>query len=170
MAIIDLTLAAPHSGFDVVEQVKARSRTIKTLGISSVASEYSIARVERSGFDAFVIKTTGGFHVIDNALTALAHQQKYFCPEFQRRRAQRRQNPLAFDKILSAHEIEAMRYFGLGWEDPDIARQFGITPKSAENLHYRIMNKFGVKTTTKFVLLCQKLGFTDLPHPPKKFP
>jgi len=99
--------------------------------------------------------------------------RRYFPPEVNERLKKLRQDPGAFPKILSTHEIELLRLFGRGQTNTEVAANVGLAPLTVKWHRQHIMAKLGLSGTLDLINWAREKGFvTDqvaAPDPEKPF-
>lgn len=93
------------------------------------------------------------------ALESLAAGRTFFSPAYVRAREQRRADPCAFDKLLTAAEVEVLVRIARGHNDEEIARQLAIRQGTAQHHRSQILQKLHLAGTPKLLAWAHAHGF-----------
>lgn len=159
LVLLDLHLPG-LDGFGVAQELRRRAPQVKILVLSSHCDEYTVYEAERLRVQGFVDKNTNSVATLKDAIGALADGRVWFSEAFQRTKAARRRDPLAFDKILTERERSILILLGVPLSDAEIAQRLGIMADTVEKHRFNILRKLDLKTTTELVRYAREHGFT----------
>jgi DNA-binding NarL/FixJ family response regulator len=159
LVLLDLHLPG-LDGFGVVQELRQRVPQMKILVLSSHCDEYTVFEAERLRVQGFVDKNTNSVETLKSAIAAVTEGRMWFSEAFQRSKAARRRDPLAFDKILTDRERSILVLLGVPLTDPEIAQRLGITTETVEKHRFNILRKLDLTTTTELVRYAREHGFT----------
>jgi DNA-binding NarL/FixJ family response regulator len=159
LVLLDLHLPG-LDGFGVAQELRRRAPQVKILVLSSHCDEYTVYEAERLRVQGFVDKNTNSVATLKDAIGALAEGRVWFSEAFQRTKAARRRDPLAFDKILTERERSILILLGVPLSDAEIAQRLGIMADTVEKHRFNILRKLDLKTTTELVRYAREHGFT----------
>src|SRR3954465_14717796 len=113
--VIILDLALPdRNGLDLLDELIAAAPHGKIIGISGYMDEFTVYRVLGSRLHGFVDKTDHTSGQLGAAIRSVLTGQRYFSPTAINAWMTLRNDPAAFDKILSEREQNMLRLFGQG--------------------------------------------------------
>ncbi|MDR1283440.1 MAG: response regulator transcription factor [Opitutaceae bacterium] len=161
LVLLDLELP-DRDGLDLVADLRPAARSARILVLSAHIDRYSIHRIHDAGVDGFIDKNEQSPEVLCNAMREVAAGRRFFSAAVNRTRAALRADPHAFTKLLTDREIEALRLFGLGLGNEEVAARFGVTPLTARNHRRAIMTKLGIHSTPELVRYAIENGFTRI--------
>jgi DNA-binding NarL/FixJ family response regulator len=161
--VVILDLALPdRDGLDVLDDLLSSSRNSKIIGISGYTDEFTLHRAFHSKLHGFVDKNEQTIDHLAAAINAVMGGERYLSPAARRARLAQRNDPVAFDKILSVREQELLRLFGRGMSNEEIAAAVNLSELTVRNHRCRTMAKLGLRTSTELIRYALQKGFT---HP-----
>jgi len=159
LVLLDLHL--PNlDGFGVVAALQQAVPDIKILVLSSHCDDFTVYRTEKAHLQGFVDKNTNTVTILKQAITAVGEGRRFFSAEFLRLKEARRDNPLAFDKLLTDRERELLTLIGEPLHDQEIASRLGLAGETVEKHRYNIIRKLGLQSTAELVRYAQEHGFS----------
>lgn len=164
LVLLDLHLPG-LDGFGVVEQIRQTNPKVRILVLSSHCDEYTVFRSEKLHVQGFVDKNTNSVATLKSAIHAVSEGRAWFSEAFQKTKAARRKDPLAFDKILTERERTILILIGVPLTDAEISAQLGIALDTVEKHRFNILRKLELKTTTELVRYAREHGFTLTARP-----
>lgn len=159
LVLLDLQLPT-LDGFGVVAAIRLIAPEVKILILSSHCDRYTVFRADAANVQGFVDKNTNSVTAVKDALEAIQEGTKWFSPAFLRVRATHRQDPNAFDKILTDRECAVLALAGVPLSDREIAGELGISPETAEKHRSNILRKLDLQTGVELVRYARTNGFT----------
>ncbi len=159
LVLLDLHLPGVD-GLAVAQEIRQRLPQVKILILSSHCDEYTVFEAERLRVQGFVDKNTNSVATLKSAVEAIAGGRIWFSEAFQRIKAARRRDPLAFDKILSERERSLLMLVGVPLSDAEIAPRLGIAVETVEKHRFNLLRKLELKSTTELVRYARDHGFT----------
>lgn len=158
--IVILDLALPdQDGVDLVDDLLAACPQARIIGLSGYLDEFTIYRAIGSRMHGFVDKNE---HTIDQLGTAIRNVragQRYFSDSARNAWLSLRNDPTAFDKVLSAREQSLLRLFGQGRDNEEIAAAVNLSELTVRNHRCRIMAKLGLRTSAELISYAFEKGF-----------
>jgi DNA-binding NarL/FixJ family response regulator len=158
--IIILDLALPdRDGLDLIDDLLAICPKAKIIGLSGYVDEFTVYRVLGSRMHGFVDKNDHNSGQLAAAIRTVMTGERYFSPRALSAWAGLRNDPAAFDKILSAREQHLLRLFGQGSSNEEIAQTLNLCELTVRNHRCRIMAKLGLKTSAELITYAYAKGF-----------
>src|SRR5882724_5803497 len=159
--VIILDLALPdRDGLDMLDDLLAACRASKVIGISGYTDEFTLHRAIHSKLHGFVDKNEQTIDHLASAIRSVLAGERYLSPAAQRARLSQRNDPVAFDKILSAREQDLLRLFGRGLTNEEIAAAVNLSELTVRNHRCRTMAKLGLRTSAELIRYALEKGFT----------
>jgi DNA-binding NarL/FixJ family response regulator len=166
--VIILDLGLPdRDGLDVLDELLGVSRNSKVIGISSYADEFTLHRAIHSKLHGFVDKNEQTIDHLTAVINAVMGGERYLSPTARRARLAQRNDPVAFDKILSVREQDLLRLFGRGLSNAEIAAVVNLSELTVRNHRCRTMAKLGLRTSAELIRYALEKGFTH-PEAPRR--
>jgi DNA-binding NarL/FixJ family response regulator len=158
--IIILDLALPdRDGLDLLDDLLAVCPKAKIIGLSGYVDEFTVYRVLGSRLHGFVDKNDHNSGQLAAAVRAVMAGERYFSPRALKAWNGLRNDPAAFDKILSAREQHLLRLFGQGLGNEEMAAALDLCELTVRNHRCRIMAKLGLRTSAELVSYAYAKGF-----------
>ena len=159
--VIILDLALPdRGGLEMLDDLLAACPTAKVIGISGYADEFTLHRARESKLHGFVDKNEQTIDQLAAAIRTVMSGGRYLSPAVSRAQLSQRNDPAAFDKILSAREQELLRLFGRGLSNEEIAATVNLSELTVRNHRCRTMAKLGIRTSAELIRYALEKGFT----------
>jgi DNA-binding NarL/FixJ family response regulator len=160
LVLLDIQIPC-MDGFELAEKLFADLPETRVLALTALKDNRTISKVLESGFAGFVEKDQS-LTVLEAAMAAVAKGGTFFTPGFDNARRQLSRDPNAFFKILSPREQEVLKLATAGYSSTQIARELGLSPRTAGNHRYNIMKKLDIHDVTGLVAFAIKNGFRSL--------
>lgn len=160
LLILDLYLLK-HDGFEVTEVARCLCPKIKMVVFTAAREPYTLYRIERIGFNAYVDKNDRAADSLRTAIESIASGRRYFAPSLISEKKRRQADPLSFDKLLTDREKEVLGLVGQCLNNEEIGALLGIAPKTAETFRHRLLKKLDVAGTPKLIRFAIDHGFTQ---------
>lgn len=158
--IILLDLALPdRDGLDLVDELIAASPKGRIIGLSGYMDEFTVYRVLGSRLHGFVDKGGHTSEQLATAIQSVLAGERYFSPMAINAWTSLRNDPAAFDKILSEREQNLLRLFGQGLANDEIASTISLSELTVRNHRCRIMAKLGLRTSAELISYAFEKGF-----------
>lgn len=161
LVLLDLMLP-DLDGFWVVDSVRQGGGRPRILAISSHCDEFTAYRVERRQFEGFVDKSSAMLDELRSALAAVMEGGTYYSERFLQVQQRRKQDPNAFDKILTEREQTVLIMIAGLLSDGEIAQRLGISEQTAQKHRFNISHKLGLDSRTLLIRYAQDRGMTPL--------
>lgn len=159
--VIILDLALPdRDGLDMLDDLLTACRGSKVIGISGYTDEFTLHRAIHSKLHGFVDKNEQTIGHLASAIHAVMGGERYLSPAAHRARLSQRNDPAAFDKILSVREQDLLRLFGRGLSNEEIASAVNLSELTVRNHRCRTMAKLGLRTSAELIRYALEKGFT----------
>lgn len=158
--LVFLDLALPdRDGLDLLGDLFAACPACKVIALSGYTDEFTLHRALHSNVHGFVDKNEQPLEVLGEAIATVMSGQRYFSSVAQRVRATMRNDPAAFDKLLSEWEQQLLGLLGRGLSNEDIAKQEKLSAVTVRNHRCRIMAKLGIHSTPELINYAIEKGF-----------
>ncbi len=161
VVLLDLDLPDIY-GLDLIDQIAAAAKSAKIIVLSSHTEEYVVQRCLSAQIDGFVDKNDEPAEVILDAIESVLAGRPFFTAAVSRRNKALRDDPLAFNKVLSEREQELLCYFGQGLSNEEIGAKVGISPNTVLNHRRNVMGKLGIHSAPELMRHAVEKGFTRL--------
>jgi DNA-binding NarL/FixJ family response regulator len=165
LVLLDLDLP-DGDGLDRVAEIHRLAPRAKIIVITSHSDQYAIYRSLEKGVAAFVDKCAQPIEAVGEAIAAVADGRTFFSPVVGRARAQLRNDPQAFHKLLSTREQEILRLLGEGLSNDEVAKRVEVAAQTIHSYRRNIMAKLGIHSTPQLIRYAVEKGFTRLRSPP----
>lgn len=164
LVLLDLDLP-DGDGLDRMPEIRRVAPHARIVVITSHSDEFSIHRSLEAGVAGFVDKCAHPIEAVSEAIRAVESGRRFFSPVVGRARAQLRDDPKAFTKLLSAREQEVLRLLGEGLSNDEVAAHVGVSPQTVHSYRRNIMSKLGIHSTPHLIRYAVQKGFTRLRVP-----
>jgi two-component system response regulator NreC len=159
LVILDLALP-DRDGLDLLNELLAACPHARVIGISGYSDEFTLYRALHSKLHGFVDKNEQSFDSLIDAIKAVMKGQRYLSTTAQEARLALRNDPQAFDKILSDREQSLLGFFGGGLTNEEVADQLGLSVLTVRNHRCNIMAKLGLRSSPELIRYALEKGFT----------
>jgi DNA-binding NarL/FixJ family response regulator len=154
-------------GLEVTRQVVKRCPETRVVVLSMHANESYVLEALRNGALGYVLKDASAEELV-RAIREAAAGRRYLSPplsdraveSYARRVAEGGQDPYG---ALTAREREVLHLAAAGRGNKEIAKELGISPRTAETHRANLLRKLGLKGQTELVRFAIERGIT-LPH------
>jgi DNA-binding NarL/FixJ family response regulator len=158
LVLLDLQLPG-LDGLAVVAGIRQTIRDCRFLVLSSYCDDFTVYRVERAQVQGFVDKNSTTVTCLHDAIAAVAAGGVYFSDTFRRLKLARRENPRAFDKVLTERETTVTALTGHLLADSEIAQQLGISPATVQKHRGNILHKLNLRSKAELERYARDHGF-----------
>ena len=160
VAILDLSMPR-LSGLEVVRRIHEALPQTRVLVLTVHEEEEYVLPLVRAGAAGYLLKDSAVAELLA-AVRALHAGQGYFCPQAARALANHYHDPKGtLDDpygTLSPREREVFHLVVDGRTTKEVARELGISVKTADNHRYRLMEKLGLHNTAELVRYAARRG------------
>lgn len=160
VVILDLTMPR-LSGLEAARRIHEELPSSKVLVLTVHDEEEYVVPVVRAGAAGYLVKDSAASELLD-AVRALHAGQGYFGPQPSRILADQYRRPDRDPEdpygSLTPREREAFHLVVEGLTTKEVAKELGISVKTAENHRTRAMDKLGVHNTAELVRYAAKKG------------
>lgn len=160
VAVVDLSMPR-LSGLEVVRRIHRELPATRVLVLSMHDEEEYVLQAVAAGAAGYVVKDSAASELLA-AVRALHAGQGYFGPEPARALAERFRRPAGAPEdpygALTPREREVFHLVVEGQTTKEVAKELGISVKTAENHRARLMEKLGVRNTAELVRYAAKKG------------
>lgn len=161
--LIILDLALPdRDGLDLLDSLLAVCRRSKVIGLSGYSNEHTLYQVLNSKLHGFMDKKEQTVDQLATAIRAVLRGERYFSASIHQALLAQRNDPTAFNKILSAREQSLLGLFGRGLSNEQIAAAVNLSELTVRNHRCRTMAKLGLRTSPELIRYALEKGFTRL--------
>lgn len=168
VAIVDLKLEHPthvgvvRDGTDVLDVIRRTTPHVRTLVLSADRDPDRIEQCRELGASAYLLKHSARPAVIVDAIHRVGAGERLFPVAILRSKPSAPRAPGALD-VLTPRELEALRFIVAGRENPEIAAQLNITPRTVKAHLAAMYRKLGCKNRTQLALKARELGVIHAP-------
>lgn len=163
VVVLDLTMPR-LSGLEAVRRIRQDLPRTRVLVLTMHADEEYVVQAVQAGASGYLIKDTAGTELLA-AVRALGAGQAYFGPGPSRALAERYRHPERTPEdpygSLTPREREVFHLVVEGRTTKEVARELGISVKTAENHRTRLMEKLGVHNAAELVLYAARKGLVQ---------
>ena len=166
--IVVMDISMPQlNGFEATRQILERTRGIEVLVLSVDGSEKMVRQVIGAGARGYVLKSDAGRDLVA-AVGALLRHEEFFSPSVASivhvadlKVAGRKRPSLRPAGVLTRREREVLQLLAEGRANKAVAKQLGISVKTAETHRARVMRKLGMKSLAELVRYAIRNGFIE---------
>jgi two-component system response regulator NreC len=172
LVIMDITMPG-MDGLEATRQLKARSPECLVLALTVHEDKQYFMEMLAAGASGYITKQAAADDLVA-AIRAVASGQVYLQPalarwlldDYQRLAKQEQAQAKPTDNgetvvgldILSQREREVLELVGQGWNNQQIGKQLGLSPKTIARHRERIMNKLNMHSRTELVKFAIRTG------------
>ena len=172
LVIMDITMPG-MDGLEATRQLKARSPECLVLALTVHEDKQYFMEMLAAGASGYITKQAAADDLVA-AIRAVAAGQVYLQPalarwlldDYQRlaKQEQAQAKPTENGEtvvgldILSQREREVLELVGQGWNNQQIGKQLGLSPKTIARHRERIMNKLNMHSRTELVKFAIRTG------------
>ena len=161
--LVFLDLALPdRDGIDLLPDLFKACPDCKVIALSGYTDEFTLHRALKSHVHGFLDKSEQPLESLREAVETVMSGIRYLSPVAQRVRTMLRNDPAAFDKLLSEREQHLLGLFGRGMSNEEIGRKVDLTTVTVRNYRCRIMAKLDIHSTPELISYATEKGFTRL--------
>lgn len=157
VVVLDVSLP-DMGGIELVQRLVQRDPSARILAFTMHRDPLFASQALRAGALGYVTKSSAP-EVLIQAVYEVAARRRFLSPDIAPQLAltllDGSGNPAA---QLSPREFEILRLLLDGGTPEEIAAALHISPKTAQNCHYQIKNKLGVKSDIELTRLAMRLG------------
>lgn len=163
VAVLDLSMPR-LSGLEAVRRIHEELPRTRILVLTMHDEEEYVVQAVRAGASGYLVKDSAGSELLE-AVRALDAGQGYFGPSAARALADQYQHPERTPEdpygSLTPREREVFHLVVEGKTTKEVAKQLGISVKTAENHRTRMMEKLAVHNTAEVVRYAARKGLLD---------
>ena len=157
-------------GFEVADAALKSTPGIRIVAITSYCDDYIVYRAEKRRFRGFLDQRMASAFNCHQAIANVEVDLSFFSPSFVQIKNERIRNPLSFDKILSAREIEILELIAVPFNDQQISTTLGLSITTIKKHRFNILRKTGLDTTNDLVRYARLRGIVlSLPALRRRF-
>ena len=157
VAVVDIGMPR-LSGLEAVRRIRQEAPRVRILVLTMHEEEEYVVHLVKAGASGYLVKDSAATDLLA-AVRALARGQGYLGPYAARVLAEQYRRPEEAADPYGALTPREREVFHLGVDGKttkEIAKQLGISPKTAENHRARLMEKLGVHNTAELVRYAAK--------------
>lgn len=163
VAVVDISMPRLN-GVEVVRRLHESLPDTRVLVLTMHGEEEYVLQLVHAGAAGYLVKDSATAELIA-AVKSLSEGRGYFSPQAAKTLADSVQRPQrSLDDPygdLTAREREVFHLMIQGLSTKLIARQLGISVKTAENHRVRVLNKLDVRNTAELVRYAVRRGLLD---------
>ncbi len=163
IVVVDLSMPRLN-GIEVVRRLREALPDTHVLVLTMHQEDEYVLQAVRAGASGYLVKDSAGAELLA-ALHSLHAGRGYFGPQASKTLAQQLQHPerTLEDPYgrLTAREREVFHLIAEGMTTKEIARQLGISVKTAENHRGRVIDKLDLRNTAELVRYALRKGLLD---------
>ena len=158
--LVFLDLALPdRDGLELLPDLFAACPQCKVIALSGYTDEFTLHRALKSNVHGFIDKNEQPLQALVEAVETVMAGRRYLSPVAQRVRTMLRNDPAAFDKLLSEWEQQLLGLLGRGLTNEQIAQRLDLSAVTIRNHRCRIMAKLGIHSTPELISYAGEKGF-----------
>lgn len=157
VAVLDISMPR-LSGIEAVRRITQALPDTKVLALTVHDEEEYVVHMVKAGVSGYLVKDSAGTELV-NAVKTLAAGKSYFGPQASQVLAEQYRRPKDFTDPygeLTKREREVFHLIVAGLTTKEIAKELGVTPKTADNHRTRVMRKISVRNTAELVRYAAK--------------
>lgn len=158
--VVDISMPKLN-GMEVVRRVKAENSKIGILVLTMHDEEEYVIHLVKAGADGYLLKDTAGADLIA-AVKSIHSGRGHFSPQAAQILADQYRRPASVNEdpygSLTPREREVFHLIVEGLTTKEVARDLGISAKTAENHRARILEKLEVRNTVELVRYAARRG------------
>jgi DNA-binding NarL/FixJ family response regulator len=163
--IVVTDLSMPRlSGLEVVRRLRERLPEVQVLVLTMHQEDEYVLQAVRAGAAGYLVKDSATREVVQ-AVRSLQAGRGYFGPQASRALAEQVRHPerIAEDPYgqLTSREREVFHLIAEGSTTKEVARELGISVKTAENHRGRVLCKLDMRNTAELVRYALRKGLID---------
>lgn len=159
--LVFLDLALPdRDGLELLPDLFVACPQCKVIALSGYTDEFTLHRALKSNVHGFLDKNEQPLQALAEAVETVLAGRRYLSPVAQRVRTMLRNDPAAFDKLLSEWEQHLLGLLGKGYTNEQIATRLELSTVTVRNHRCRIMAKLGIHSTPELISYASEKGFT----------
>jgi two-component system response regulator NreC len=159
--LVFLDLALPdRDGLELLPDLFVACPQCKVIALSGYTDEFTLHRALKSNVHGFLDKNEQPLQALVEAVETVMAGRRYLSPVAQRVRTMLRNDPAAFDKLLSEWEQHLLGLLGKGYSNEQIATRLQLSTVTVRNHRCRIMAKLGIHSTPELISYASEKGFT----------
>lgn len=164
--LVFLDLVLPDGdGIDLMATILSSVPHARVIALTSHSDEFTLHRALKANVHGFIDKNEQPLGLLPEAIATVMAGRPYFSSVVQRVRASLRNDPAAFNKVLSDREQELLPLFGEGLSNEEVAERVKLTAGTVKLHRRNIMSKLGVHSTPQLMRYALEKGFTRIRRP-----
>ena len=161
LILLDLELP-DRDGLDVLPELRKLAPGAKVIALSSHTDEVTVHRILQAHIEGFVDKNGQPMAILRDAVKTVMDGRRYLSPVVRDVWQRLRDQPGAFNKLLSDREQEILALIGRGYTNTEIAERLGLRAITVQNHRCNIMAKLDIHSTAHLIRYATEKGFTRL--------
>jgi two-component system response regulator NreC len=161
LLILDLELP-DCDGIDLVPELRKLTPRVKIVALSAHTDEVTVHRVLQAEIEGFIDKNSQPLRILGEAVQTIIEGRRYLSPIVREVWKRLRNEPAAFNKILTQREQEILTQVGLGLTNSEIAERLHLRVVTIQNHRCNILAKLGMHSTSHLIRYANEKGFTRL--------
>jgi len=149
-------------GFTLVPKLRRLCPNVKILAFSQSCDRFTAYRAQSAALDGYLYKRRSAPADLVSAMRRVLAGHRYFDPFISTVQASLRDDPFAFNKLLSDRELELLGEIGTGRSNAEVAKIFRVSPSTVNNHRSAIMDKLSIHRTADLMRFAAENGITRL--------
>lgn len=159
VVVLDVKLAGPRSGVDVVRSLRESSSGVRILVLSSYAQESYVRLMIDAGVDGYVLKDSPPPDIVDSIRAVLTERQVFSASL---KRALAHDQGRSGSDRLTRKQLDVLQRLADGNLNDEIARSLGISVKAVQIHLSGIYSRLGARSRTEAVVMAAKRGIVAI--------
>jgi two-component system, NarL family, response regulator LiaR len=160
VVLMDL-LMPEMDGVTATQIIRSELPEVEVLALTSVLEDAAVVGAVRAGAIGYLLKDAEQ-EELGRAIRAAARGQVYLSQKAAARLMREVRAPENPIEMLSQREVEVLRLLARGLANKDIARDLGITEKTAKAHVSSILGKLGLQSRTQAALYAGRIGLVPV--------
>lgn len=161
LVVLDLELP-DIDGLDLLGELRMLAPRLRVIVLSSHTDEFSLHRATLAQVNGFVDKDGQPVVILAEAIREVSAGRQYLSPIVHQVKLAMRNDPAAFNKVLTDREVEMLALIGAGAPDDEIAARFSLRPITVKNHRRNILSKLGLHSTPDLMRYALEKGFVRI--------
>jgi DNA-binding NarL/FixJ family response regulator len=164
LVILDI-LIPKLSGIHVARAIIDELPEVRILALSTETDPKTIHQIHQLHLQGFVDKAEASPEVLAEAIQLISEGKRYFSDSLLKSVSRLKNDPTAFQKILTKREQEILTHIGGGLSDREIGATLGLSQASVQSHRRNLFRKLDVHSTPELIRYANDCGFWKTAFP-----